>query len=167
MGTTMAYAQCHHHKYDPSASPDYYQVFSIFNNTDDFNTDNPVLETPRVGRDQDFARTKTELATAQAAWDEETMRRDAAEPAWEKTIADTAAANAAAGANASPAAAVESTAAEKANQAAPPPKEITDIIAIPADKREKVATRQAAGLPPGPVERLEGRRRKAARRQAA
>jgi hypothetical protein len=87
MGTTLACAQCHHHKYDPFSQRDYYQVFAVFNNSDDFNTDNPVIETPRVGRDAEFVRAKTELAAAQSVWDEETKRRDALEPEWEKTVA--------------------------------------------------------------------------------
>ena len=92
MGTTLACAQCHHHKYDPFSQRDYYQVFSIFNNTDDFNTDNPIIDTPRVGRDADFARLKAELAVSQAAWDAATKVRDAAQADWEKTVASAAAA---------------------------------------------------------------------------
>ena len=58
MGTTIACAQCHHHKYDPFSQRDYYQVFSIFNNTDDFNTDNPVQELPRRDRTRNSRRSK-------------------------------------------------------------------------------------------------------------
>ena len=47
MGTTIACAQCHNHKYDPFTQREYYQLFSIFNNTDDFNTDNPAIEHAR------------------------------------------------------------------------------------------------------------------------
>jgi hypothetical protein len=35
MGTTMACAQCHDHKYDPIAQKEYFQFFAIFNNTED------------------------------------------------------------------------------------------------------------------------------------
>ncbi len=35
MGTTMACAQCHHHKYDPISQEDYFRVFAILNNTED------------------------------------------------------------------------------------------------------------------------------------
>ncbi len=67
MGTTMACAQCHHHKYDPFSQHDYYQVFSIFNNTDDFNTDNPVhRDAARRASDADFAQTKADLAAVQS-----------------------------------------------------------------------------------------------------
>jgi hypothetical protein len=35
MGTTMACAQCHTHKYDPITQEEYFKVFAIFNNTED------------------------------------------------------------------------------------------------------------------------------------
>ena len=35
MGTTMACAQCHDHKYDPIAQKEYFQFFAILNNTED------------------------------------------------------------------------------------------------------------------------------------
>ena len=35
MGTTMACAQCHDHKYDPITQKEYFQLFAIFNNTED------------------------------------------------------------------------------------------------------------------------------------
>ena len=83
----MACAQCHHHKYDPFSQRDYYGVFSIFNNTDDFNTDNPVVESPRVGQDTDFADLKIELAAVQSVWDAVTQVRDARAADWEKALA--------------------------------------------------------------------------------
>jgi mono/diheme cytochrome c family protein len=35
MGTTMACAQCHHHKYDPIKQEEFFRVFAFFNNTED------------------------------------------------------------------------------------------------------------------------------------
>ncbi len=35
MGTTIACAQCHNHKYDPITQHEYFQVFAILNNTED------------------------------------------------------------------------------------------------------------------------------------
>ncbi|MFQ3593481.1 MAG: PSD1 and planctomycete cytochrome C domain-containing protein, partial [Gemmataceae bacterium] len=47
MGTTMACAQCHNHKYDPFTMRDYYALFAIFNNTADGGRSlAPVLELP-------------------------------------------------------------------------------------------------------------------------
>ena len=87
MGTTLACAQCHNHKYDPLSQRDYYQIFAIFNNTDDFNTDEPTLATAVVGGESEFAAAQPELAAAQAAFDELTRERDAAQAEWEKTAA--------------------------------------------------------------------------------
>ncbi len=35
MGTTMACAQCHTHKYDPISQQEYFETYAIFNNTED------------------------------------------------------------------------------------------------------------------------------------
>src|SRR5437868_5766559 len=35
MGTTIACAQCHDHKYDPFTQREYFQLFAFFNNTAD------------------------------------------------------------------------------------------------------------------------------------
>ena len=107
MGTTLACAQCHNHKYDPLSQREYYQVFSIFNNTDDFNTDEPTVQAAIVGSDAQFATAQAEVAAAQAAYDEQTKQRDAAQPEWEKN----------------------SAAYDK------PPKEIVEILAIAAADR--------------------------------
>jgi hypothetical protein len=50
MGITAACAACHTHKYDPLTIDEYYQVFAIFNQTEDHDhSDNrPVLRTPTV-----------------------------------------------------------------------------------------------------------------------
>jgi len=113
LGTTLACAQCHHHKYDPFSQQDYYQIFSMFNNTDDFNTDNPVQELPRVGQNAEFAQLKGELTTLQSQWYEQTKVRDAGQAEWEKI------------------------AAAAADEVTKPPKEIADILAVAADKRDK------------------------------
>ena len=52
MGTTMACAQCHNHKYDPFTIRDYYSLFAIFNNTADGGRSvAPQLELP-TGQEQ-------------------------------------------------------------------------------------------------------------------
>lgn len=43
MGTTIACAQCHNHKYDPISQREYFQVFAILDNTEDADRDD---ETP-------------------------------------------------------------------------------------------------------------------------
>lgn len=46
MGTTMACAQCHSHKYDPISQEEYFRFFAIFNNTEDADRkdETPVFE---------------------------------------------------------------------------------------------------------------------------
>lgn len=46
MGTTMACAQCHNHKFDPISQEEYFQLFAIFNNTEDHDQrdERPLLE---------------------------------------------------------------------------------------------------------------------------
>src|SRR5262249_31750881 len=84
MGTTFACAQCHNHKYDPFTQKEYYQLFSIFNNTADNNSEDPVLDVPRVGREAEFAALTGRLARARALLEEEPRRRDSQRPGWEK-----------------------------------------------------------------------------------
>ena len=46
MGTTMACAQCHNHKYDPLSQEEYFQLFAFFNNSADADQrdESPLLE---------------------------------------------------------------------------------------------------------------------------
>ena len=46
MGTTMACAQCHHHKYDPISQEDYFRFFDLMNQTQDADRrdENPRVE---------------------------------------------------------------------------------------------------------------------------
>jgi hypothetical protein len=48
MGTTMACAQCHDHKYDPFSQREYFQLYAFFNQTADAdrNDEAPVLQAP-------------------------------------------------------------------------------------------------------------------------
>ena len=65
MGTTMACAQCHNHKYDPFSQKEYYQLFAFFNNTADQGRSNePALELATPG---EIARRKA-LRQETARW---------------------------------------------------------------------------------------------------
>ena len=46
MGTTMACAQCHSHKYDPISQEEYFKFAAFFNNTQDSDKkdESPILE---------------------------------------------------------------------------------------------------------------------------
>lgn len=94
MGTTIACAQCHSHKYDPLAQEEYFKLFAYFNNSADADQrdESPLLDlwTPdqqrqraewqsRIAQLEDVLNTPTpELAAAEAAWAADL----AAEPVW-------------------------------------------------------------------------------------
>ncbi len=66
MGTTMACAQCHNHKYDPISQKEYFQFFAVLNNTEDADLQNesPVLPIYTVEQRQQVVKTQV----AAAAW---------------------------------------------------------------------------------------------------
>lgn len=120
MGTTMACAQCHNHKYDPFTQKEYYQLFAILNNTLDVNGEPPTLEVPRVGMQTQFADLSTQWAEANRRLEEETRRVDALRTEWEKTV-----------------------------DVAQLPKEIAEVLAVTSEKRtpaqvEKLAVHHRA-----------------------
>ena len=90
MGTTMACAQCHSHKYDPITQEEYFRFFAIFNNTDDADRrdESPLhsvwsdeQQQQRSNWQSEIARLETvmktvtpELTAAEAKWDAEFPR---------------------------------------------------------------------------------------------
>ena len=86
MGTTMACAQCHTHKYDPITQEEYFRFFAIFNNTQDNDQKNesPILKIytdeqrdlktrfeEQVERLETIINTSTaELVESQNAWEQ-------------------------------------------------------------------------------------------------
>ncbi|APZ91294.1 DUF1553 domain-containing protein [Fuerstiella marisgermanici] len=94
MGTTMACAQCHTHKYDPITQEEYFQFFAIMNSTQDADKrdDSPLLEIFTDAQKQQqrdlrariadlksqLATPTPELAKAQKLW-ENALR---SEPTW-------------------------------------------------------------------------------------
>lgn len=87
MGTTMACAQCHTHKYDPISQEEYFKVFAILNNTADADRrdESPLhsVYTPEQQRQRQVWEAElrsleailqtpsSELAAAQQAWEAE------------------------------------------------------------------------------------------------
>jgi hypothetical protein len=88
MGTTIGCAQCHNHKYDPFSQKEYYQLYAIFNNTEDRNAgdDFPTLRAPAVSHEAEFAALQAQLAPARKRLDDETKKADAGRAEWEKTV---------------------------------------------------------------------------------
>lgn len=71
MGTTMACAQCHTHKYDPITQKEYFEVFAIFNNSADADRRDespfievvtPEFERAKADKEAAIARLKAQLA---------------------------------------------------------------------------------------------------------
>ncbi|MBY0233200.1 MAG: PSD1 and planctomycete cytochrome C domain-containing protein, partial [Gemmataceae bacterium] len=66
MGTTMACAQCHNHKYDPYSQKEYYQAYAVFNSCEDANggNDAPTVRIPLPGKASELARLQAEAKAA-------------------------------------------------------------------------------------------------------
>jgi hypothetical protein len=73
MGTSMACAECHDHKYDPISQKEYYQFFAFFNNNAENGLDeprvNPVprLELKTADHDNRLAQLDAEIAALELA----------------------------------------------------------------------------------------------------
>ncbi|WP_145053416.1 DUF1553 domain-containing protein [Lignipirellula cremea] len=94
MGTTIACAQCHTHKFDPITQEDYFRVFAIFNNSEDADRrdESPLLQiwtpeqiaqkaawTQEIADLEKLLATPTpELAAAQQKWAEQFQQQ----PSW-------------------------------------------------------------------------------------
>jgi hypothetical protein len=67
MGTTLACAQCHNHKYDPFSQKEFYQLFAFFNGTEDRGRSNdPVLALPTPEQATRRARIRAEMVQTAA-----------------------------------------------------------------------------------------------------
>ncbi len=93
LGTTIACAQCHNHKYDPFLQRDYFRLLAFFDNGEyqvkgqpggDHWIEEPSLDLPTP--DQAAARTRltTELAALNARLTESSPELDAAQADWER-----------------------------------------------------------------------------------
>jgi len=68
MGTTMACAQCHTHKYDPFPQTEYFRVFAFFNNTEDADRPDeaPVLDFSSPAEKKQRKELQAEIAKIEA-----------------------------------------------------------------------------------------------------
>ena len=77
MGTTLACAQCHDHKYDPLTQQEYFQFFAFFNNTDDADRrdESPLLPIVSASRKREMDALEREIAELRTA-----LRAPASDP---------------------------------------------------------------------------------------
>ena len=88
MGTSMACAQCHTHKYDPLTQKEYFQLYAIFNQTEDAdrNDEAPVLEFFTEEQQQERAAWKAEIAALERKFHDEREAHAVAAAAWARAF---------------------------------------------------------------------------------
>jgi mono/diheme cytochrome c family protein len=97
LGTTMACAQCHNHKYDPVSQKDYYRMLAFYDNIDyvvhgagevvvDKWIDEPELDLPTPEQAAERAKLKAEADALEKTLKTDTPALDAARAAWEKEM---------------------------------------------------------------------------------
>jgi hypothetical protein len=89
MGLTMGCAQCHTHKFDPITQRDYYQLFAVFNQTEDNDQpdESPTMPVPTAEQRSRFEALKGEIASLEAKIAAPSPQFDAELAAWEKAQA--------------------------------------------------------------------------------
>jgi hypothetical protein len=91
LGSTIACAQCHNHKFDPFTQKEYYQLFAFFNNTPDEvrrTETNDILENSvkLTIPLPDEAAVRERIDELEAALDAETAELESAQNAWEQEV---------------------------------------------------------------------------------
>jgi len=84
MGTTIACAQCHTHKYDPITQEEYFKFFAIFNNSQDADRRNesPVISVWTDEQDAEKTRLSEKTASLQQMLDTGTPELEKSEREW-------------------------------------------------------------------------------------
>lgn len=95
MGTTIACAQCHTHKYDPISQDEYFQIFAILNNTEDADRgdDSPRLPLYTAEQKQRRSVLETRIAELDKIIATPTAAIAESQQQWEKDLQETAAWN--------------------------------------------------------------------------
>lgn len=88
MGTTMACAQCHTHKYDPITQEEYFRFFAILNNTQDADRrdESPLIQVYSDEQKQQKADLELRVASLRAEIDNPTAELAASQQAWETSL---------------------------------------------------------------------------------
>jgi mono/diheme cytochrome c family protein len=89
MGTTMACAQCHTHKYDPISQEEYFQVFAILNNTEDADRgdESPLFTRYSEEQKKQKEQWQAEIAKLQATLNAPSAEIKAGQAKWEESFA--------------------------------------------------------------------------------
>jgi mono/diheme cytochrome c family protein len=86
MGTSIACAQCHHHKYDPFSQKEYFQLFALFNNSADADRSDeaPLQKIYNETQKDQLAALQKEKSDLEKVFKTPTAKLEAAEAQWEK-----------------------------------------------------------------------------------
>ena len=88
MGTTIACAQCHNHKYDPLSQVEFFKLYAILNNTEDADRrdESPLLTIYTPEQRQQQATWQQEIATLEKLLQTSTPELTTAQTAWEQRL---------------------------------------------------------------------------------
>ncbi|MCH2201355.1 MAG: DUF1553 domain-containing protein [Fuerstiella sp.] len=88
MGTTMACAQCHTHKYDPITQNEYFQTFAIFNNTQDADRrdESPTLQIYTDEQQERRSQLEQQIAKLRTTLSQSTPELVESQQIWETGI---------------------------------------------------------------------------------
>lgn len=89
MGTTIACAQCHSHKYDPISQEEFFKVFAILNNTEDADRgdESPLLSVYSKEQKAQKEQFEADIARLEALLKNPSDEVKAAQPKWEELFA--------------------------------------------------------------------------------
>lgn len=90
MGTTMACAQCHTHKYDPITQTEYFQVFALLNNTADSDKkdESPTVDVFTAEQQRQRREWESEIARLRTLTTTVTPELAAAQEQWQQRFAE-------------------------------------------------------------------------------